>query len=255
MAFETLLYATHGPVCTITLNRPERLNTIVPPMPDEIEAAVVRANREPDVRVIVLRGAGRSFCAGFDFGDDFAAHPQPRDRLHLPELQPDRRPHVFENVELPLTYRGMRSAERKERVQRGPGEGGMAHRAGTSPASSPAASSSAWPWPAPWWASRSSCWPTSPPGTWTRSNGEAVMELLDEPAPERRHHLHGHPRRALRPPRRAYGSSVRRVGGRGARWRPASLGLMMIQLQNVEKFFENGSRPEPTSCAASTTSR
>ena len=74
MAFETLLYATDGPVCTITLNRPERLNTIVPPMPDEIEAAVVRANREPEVRVIVLRGAGRSFCAGFDFGDDFASY-------------------------------------------------------------------------------------------------------------------------------------------------------------------------------------
>ena len=73
MAFETLLYATDGPVCTITLNRPERLNTIVRPMPDEIEAAVIRANREPDVRVIVLRGAGRSFCAGFDFGDDFAS--------------------------------------------------------------------------------------------------------------------------------------------------------------------------------------
>jgi enoyl-CoA hydratase len=74
MAFETLLYATDGPVCTITLNRPERLNTVVPPMPDEIEAAVIRANREPDVRVIVLRGAGRSFCAGFDFGDDFASY-------------------------------------------------------------------------------------------------------------------------------------------------------------------------------------
>ncbi len=73
-AFETLLYATDGPVSSITLNRPERLNTIVSPMPDEIEAAVIRANRDPGVRVIVLRGAGRSFCAGFDFGDDFAAY-------------------------------------------------------------------------------------------------------------------------------------------------------------------------------------
>jgi enoyl-CoA hydratase len=43
-------------------------------MPDEIEAAVIRANRDPEVRVIVLRGAGRSFCAGFDFGDDFAGY-------------------------------------------------------------------------------------------------------------------------------------------------------------------------------------
>ena len=38
--FETILYATDGPVATITLNRPEQLNTIVPPMPDEVEAAV-----------------------------------------------------------------------------------------------------------------------------------------------------------------------------------------------------------------------
>jgi enoyl-CoA hydratase len=76
MSFETLLYETDGPIGTITLNRPEHLNTIVPPMPDEIESAVIRANRDPDVRVIVLRGAGRSFCAGFDFGDDFAGYAE-----------------------------------------------------------------------------------------------------------------------------------------------------------------------------------
>ena len=43
MDFETILYAVDGPVATITLNRPEQLNTIVPPMPDEVEAAVGRA--------------------------------------------------------------------------------------------------------------------------------------------------------------------------------------------------------------------
>src|SRR5687767_15575627 len=69
--FETLLYATDGPVATITFNRPERLNTIVPPMPEELEAAVVRAERDREVKVIVVRGAGRSFCAGFDFSGGF----------------------------------------------------------------------------------------------------------------------------------------------------------------------------------------
>src|SRR3954464_14917911 len=69
--FGTILYATAGPVATITLNRPERLNTIVPPMPDEVEAAVGRAIRDPEVKVIVVRGAGRSFCAGYDFGGGF----------------------------------------------------------------------------------------------------------------------------------------------------------------------------------------
>jgi enoyl-CoA hydratase len=72
MNFETLLYETDGRIATITLNRPERLNTIVPPMPEEIELAVGQANREKEVRVIILRGAGRGFCGGFDFSDGLA---------------------------------------------------------------------------------------------------------------------------------------------------------------------------------------
>jgi enoyl-CoA hydratase len=71
MSYETLLYRTADAVATITLNRPERLNTIVPPMPEELEAAVHAAIADPEVKVIVLRGAGRSFCAGFDFGEGF----------------------------------------------------------------------------------------------------------------------------------------------------------------------------------------
>jgi enoyl-CoA hydratase len=71
MSFQTLLYDTADAVATITLNRPERLNTIVPPMPEELEAVVHRAIADPRVKVIVLRGAGRAFCAGFDFGEGF----------------------------------------------------------------------------------------------------------------------------------------------------------------------------------------
>jgi enoyl-CoA hydratase len=71
MSFETLRYRTDGAVATITLDRPERLNTIVPPMPDEFQAAVETATRDQPVKVIVVRGAGRSFCAGYDFSDGF----------------------------------------------------------------------------------------------------------------------------------------------------------------------------------------
>ena len=71
MPFETLVYAVDGAIATITLNRPEELNTIVPPMPEEFEQAIGRAVRDPAVKVIVLRGAGRAFCAGYDFGDGF----------------------------------------------------------------------------------------------------------------------------------------------------------------------------------------
>lgn len=69
--FETILYAAGGQVATITLNRPDALNTIVPPMPDEVQAAVERATADAGVKVIVLRGAGRAFCAGYDFGGGF----------------------------------------------------------------------------------------------------------------------------------------------------------------------------------------
>jgi enoyl-CoA hydratase len=71
MSYETLLYDVKNPIATITLNRPDRLNTIVPPMPDELEAAVHAAGADEAVKVIVLRGAGRAFCAGFDFGGGF----------------------------------------------------------------------------------------------------------------------------------------------------------------------------------------
>jgi enoyl-CoA hydratase len=69
--YETLLYDVDEGIATVTLNRPDRLNTIVPPMPDEIEDAVSCAVADREVKVIVLRGAGRAFCAGFDFGGGF----------------------------------------------------------------------------------------------------------------------------------------------------------------------------------------
>ncbi|OYD69473.1 crotonase/enoyl-CoA hydratase family protein [Rhodococcus sp. OK302] len=69
--YETLLYSVAGPVATITFNRPERLNTIVPPMPDEFQDAMTKANRDAQVKVVVVRGAGRSFCAGYDFSGGF----------------------------------------------------------------------------------------------------------------------------------------------------------------------------------------
>jgi enoyl-CoA hydratase len=71
MSYDTILYATDGPIATVTLNRPAALNTIVAPMPDEVEHAVETAVRDESVKVIVLRGAGRAFCAGYDFGGGF----------------------------------------------------------------------------------------------------------------------------------------------------------------------------------------
>lgn len=66
MAFETILYAVNDRIARITLNRPERLNAIDEKMPGEIRAAVERANADDGIHVIVLAGAGRGFCSGYD---------------------------------------------------------------------------------------------------------------------------------------------------------------------------------------------
>ncbi len=72
MDFETLLYDVDAPIATLTLNRPKQLNTIVPPMPDEFEQAVKQATQDDSVKVIIVRGAGRAFCGGYDFGGGFS---------------------------------------------------------------------------------------------------------------------------------------------------------------------------------------
>ena len=55
-----------GHVLVLTLNAPERMNTISPEMLDELTQAMLDGDRDPDVRAIVLTGAGRAFCAGLD---------------------------------------------------------------------------------------------------------------------------------------------------------------------------------------------
>ena len=69
MTYETIIYEKNDRIATITLNRPEKFNTIKPPMPEEIEKALAEANADQEVRVIILKGAGKAFCAGFDFSD------------------------------------------------------------------------------------------------------------------------------------------------------------------------------------------
>ena len=71
MNLETLRYDVDEAIATITLNRPERLNTIVPPMPEEFEECIRTAAADDAVKVIVVRGAGRSFCGGYDFSGGF----------------------------------------------------------------------------------------------------------------------------------------------------------------------------------------
>ena len=70
MTFDHLLVATSSSgVRTITLNRPERLNAVNPRLADELPRAIDDAARDDAVRVVVITGAGRGFCAGLDLSE------------------------------------------------------------------------------------------------------------------------------------------------------------------------------------------
>ena len=66
MSNTDVLYEVSQRIATITLNRPDRLNAYTAGLGDTLRAAVRRATDDADVRVIVLTGAGRGFCAGAD---------------------------------------------------------------------------------------------------------------------------------------------------------------------------------------------
>lgn len=66
---DQVLYEVSEGVATLTLNRPDRLNTISGPMLAKLTQLLIKANEDPAVRVIILTGAGRAFCAGLDLVD------------------------------------------------------------------------------------------------------------------------------------------------------------------------------------------
>ncbi len=66
MTFEAIDYAAADGIAHITLNRPDRLNAINRGLISDLREAVVAANDDGAVRVLVLSGAGRAFCAGYD---------------------------------------------------------------------------------------------------------------------------------------------------------------------------------------------
>ena len=66
MAFETLLYDEQDSIGYLTLNRPDKLNALSQTLMVEFREALEGIEANPDVRVVILTGAGRAFSAGFD---------------------------------------------------------------------------------------------------------------------------------------------------------------------------------------------
>jgi enoyl-CoA hydratase len=83
----TVLYESGDGVATLTLNRPDRLNTIVPELIEDLRAALGQAWEDSSVRAIRLRGAGRVFCAGYDI--DWGAEAM-RDEVDTGQWDPIR---------------------------------------------------------------------------------------------------------------------------------------------------------------------
>ena len=105
MAFETLLYDVADKIATITLNRPAKLNAYTPEMGHEIVDAMRRAEADPAVRVVILTGAGRAFCAGADISS-FDRNIRTRDAGAQPHSSAGREamadyPHLMRTMSKP----------------------------------------------------------------------------------------------------------------------------------------------------------
>ena len=66
MTYKCLLYAMQDGIATLTLNRPERLNALGDTLREDLYDAIVKSAADPEVRVLVITGAGRGFCSGGD---------------------------------------------------------------------------------------------------------------------------------------------------------------------------------------------
>ncbi|MFC2060718.1 enoyl-CoA hydratase/isomerase family protein [Chloroflexota bacterium] len=70
MDFKYIIYKREDGIATITLNRPERLNALINPLEEEVKQVLRDIDLDESMRVLILTGAGRAFCAGGDFKGD-----------------------------------------------------------------------------------------------------------------------------------------------------------------------------------------
>jgi enoyl-CoA hydratase/carnithine racemase len=102
-----VLYELRDHVATITLNAPERMNTISGPMLTELSARLLEADRDRDARCIVITGNGRAFCAGLDLAAQSRGPSGGLGNLGTPDSTPgefelrDAPPIVLHNIDTP----------------------------------------------------------------------------------------------------------------------------------------------------------
>jgi len=90
MTYKCLLYEIKDGVATLTLNRPERLNALGDTLRDDLVDAIVQSSADPEVRVMVVTGAGKGFCSGGDVKAMNEARESGRERSLMDRIAPSR---------------------------------------------------------------------------------------------------------------------------------------------------------------------
>ena len=90
MTYECLLYEVKDGIATLTLNRPDRLNALGGTLRQDLFDAVTRAGADPEVRVMVVTGAGKGFCSGGDVKAMGEAKAGQRERPLIEKIAPGR---------------------------------------------------------------------------------------------------------------------------------------------------------------------
>jgi len=90
MTYECLIYEVKDSIATLTLNRPDRLNALGGSLRDDLHDAITRSAADPDVRVMIITGAGKGFCSGGDVKAMSEAKEGRRERPLMEKIAPGR---------------------------------------------------------------------------------------------------------------------------------------------------------------------
>jgi enoyl-CoA hydratase/carnithine racemase len=99
---DELLYEVKDRVATLTLNRPDKLNAFTGPMIERWAWALGEAQRDPDVNVVVVTGAGKAFCSGGDVARMGQGEPTPLDHKNMLWEHIHRVPKALEQMDKPV---------------------------------------------------------------------------------------------------------------------------------------------------------
>jgi len=99
---DELLYGVKDRVATLTLNRPDKMNAFTGPMIERWAWALTEAQRDPDVNVVVVTGAGKAFCAGGDVARMGQGEPTPLDHKNMLWEHIHRVPKALEVMDKPV---------------------------------------------------------------------------------------------------------------------------------------------------------